>query len=206
MRALALASGAVLETPRHQLALYAAGVLLVLVLGARYLGREGEAASREPAPGAAGAPLAPQESAGGRLTVHVAGAVRRPGVYRLRAGARVDDAVIRAGGVRRGADLSAVNLAAKLEDGRQVVVPARAPTVAAGGAAAASSSAPAVPLNLNTATVDQLDEIDGIGPSTAEKILGYRNEHGGFGSVEELAQISGIGEKRMAVLRERVRL
>ena len=206
MTGSAVASGTVLELPRHQLALYAAGIVLVLLLGARYLARDGEAASREPAPSARGAPLALQEAAGGRLTVHVAGAVRRPGVYRLRAGARVDDAVTRAGGARRGADLSAVNLAAKLEDGRQVVVPARAPAVPAGGAAAASSSAPAVPLNLNTATVEQLDELDGIGPGTAKKILGYRDEHDGFGSVEELAQISGIGEKRMATLREKVRV
>lgn len=203
----AVASGTVLELPRHQLALYAAGALLVLLLGARYLARDGEAASREPAPRAGGAPLELKEASGGRLTIHVAGAVRRPGVYRLRAGARVDDAVTRAGGARRGADLSAVNLAAKLEDGRQVVVPARAPRVAAAGAAAPSpATAPAVPLNLNTATVEQLDELDGIGPGTAQKILGYREDHGGFGSVEELAQISGIGEKRMATLREQVRV
>ena len=194
-----------LEAPRHQLVLYAVGALLLLLLGARYLARDGEAASREPVRRSGGAPLALQEAGGGRLTVHVAGAVRRPGVYRLRSGARVDDAVTRAGGARRGADLSAVNLAAKLEDGRQVVVPARAPAVPAGGTAA-SSSAPAVPLNLNTATVEQLDELDGIGPGTAKKILGYRDEHDGFGSVEELAQISGIGEKRMATLREQVRV
>jgi competence protein ComEA len=194
----------VLETPRHQLILYAAGALLVLLLGARYLARDGEAASREPVPRASGAPVALQEAAGGRVTVHVAGAVRHPGVYRLRASARVDDAVTRAGGARRGADLSAVNLAAKLEDGRQVVVPARAPPATA--AAALPPTAPGVPLNLNTATLEQLDELDGIGPGTARKILGFRDEHGGFGSVEELAQISGIGEKRMATLREQVRV
>ena len=194
-----------LEAPRHQLVLYAVGALLVLLLGARYLARDGEAASREPARRSGGASLALQEAGGGALTVHVAGAVRRPGVYRLRSGARVDDAVTRAGGARRGADLSAVNLAAKLEDGRQVVVPARA-SAAAPTAGAAAPAAPAVPLNLNTATVEQLDELDGIGPGTAQKILGYRDEHGGFGSVEELAQISGIGEKRMATLREQVRV
>lgn len=196
-----------LETPRHQLALYVAGALIVMLLGARYLGRDGEAASGAPAPRAGGAPLALQEPAGGPLTVHVAGAVRRPGVYRLRAGARVNDAVKRAGGARRGADLSAVNLAAKLEDGRQVVVPLRAPPVVAAAAAGASAAAtPAVPLNLNTATLDQLDGLDGVGPGTAQKILAYREEHGGFGSVEELGQISGIGEKRMATLREQVRV
>jgi competence protein ComEA len=195
----------VLTIPRHQLALYAAGALLVLLLGARYLARDGEAPSSKPAPGTGGATLRLKEAAGGRVTVHVAGAVRRPGVYRLRAGARVDDAVSRAGGARRGADVSAVNLAAKLEDGRQVVVPARAPPAAA-VTATSPATAPGVPLNLNTATLEQLDELDGIGPGTARKILGFRDEHGGFGSVEELAQISGIGEKRMATLREQVRV
>jgi competence protein ComEA len=174
-------------------------------LGARYLGRDGEAASREPAPTPSGAPLRLQEAAGGRVTVHVAGAVRRPDFYRLGAGARVEDAVARAGGARRGADLGAVNLAAKLEDGRQVIVPARAPPAAA-GATASSSPAPGVPLNLNTGTLEQLDELDGIGPGTAQQILAYREEHGGFGSVDELAQIAGIGEKRMATLRAQVRV
>jgi competence protein ComEA len=193
-----------LETPRLHLALYAAGALIVLLLGARYLGRDGEAQSREPAVDAA--PPALQEAAGGRVTVHVAGVVRHPGVYRLRAGARVNDAVTRAGGARRGADLSAVNLAAELEDGRQVIVPARPPPAVAGVSAAPSATAPAVPLNLNTATLEQLDELDGVGPGTAKKILAFRDEHGGFGSVEELGQIAGIGEKRMATLREQVRV
>ena len=195
-----------LETPRHHLALYVAGVLIVLLLGARYLGRDGEAQSREPATRAGGTSLGLQEASGGRVTVHVAGAVRHPGVYRLRAGARVDDAVKRAGGARKGADLSAVNLAAKLEDGRQVIVPARAPPAAAGVAVSPSATAAVVPLNLNTATLEQLDELDGVGPGTAKKILAFRDEHGGFGSVEELGQVPGIGEKRLAALREKVRV
>jgi competence protein ComEA len=196
----------VLETPRHHLALYVAGALIVLLLGARYLSRDSEAQSREPARRAGGVSLGLQEAAGGRVTVHVAGAVRHPGVYRLRTGARVDDAVTRAGGARRGADLSAVNLAAKLEDGRQVIVPARPPPAVAGAAASPSAPGAAVPLNLNTATLEQLDELDGVGPGTAKKILAFRDEHGGFGSVEELGQIAGIGEKRMATLREQVRV
>jgi competence protein ComEA len=195
----------VLDTPRHQLALYAAGALVVLVLGARYLGRGGEPGSAAPAPRAGGAAIRVQDAARGRVTVHVAGAVRRPGVYRLSARARVDDAVARAGGPRRAADLSAVNLAAKLEDGRQVIVPARAPPAAAGSPASAPAAA-GVPLNLNTATLEQLDGLDGIGPATAQTILAYREEHGGFGSVDELAQVPGIGEKRMATLREQVRV
>jgi competence protein ComEA len=199
-----LASGAVLETPRHQLALCAVGALVVLLLGARYLGRVGEADPGGSAPRAGGAAIQVHDGAGGRVTVHVAGAVRRPGVYRLSAGARVDDAVERAGGPRRAADLSAVNLAAKLEDGRQVIVPARAAAAAAGSPATGPPAA-GVPLNLNTATLEQLDGLDGIGPATAQTILAYREEHGGFGSVDELAQVPGIGEKRMATLREQVR-
>ena len=131
------------------------------------------------------------------LTVHVAGAVRRPGVYRLPARARVVDAVRRAGGARRRADLAALNLAAKVEDGRQVLVPLRGAGGAAGGEVAEG-----VPLNLNTATAEQLDELDGVGPAMAASILKYREEHGGFGSIEELGQVSGIGEKRLAALRD----
>jgi competence protein ComEA len=141
--------------------------------------------------------------------VHVAGAVHRPGVYRLRAGARVVDAVRRAGGARRGADLSAINLAQKLEDGRQVLVMKRAPggAVAAGpGVPGLPGTAPAPPVDLNTATLEQLDTLDGVGPATAQKILEYRQEHGGFGSVEELGQVSGIGPKRLAALRDHVRV
>jgi len=195
----------VLEIPRHLLVLYAAGAIVVLLLGARYLGRgNGEpTAAERPAP----ALEVRADAARGRVTVHVAGAVRRPGVYRLAARDRVDDAVHRAGGARQGADLSAVNLAAKLEDGRQIVVPARAPAGGAGTAGASGdSAAPGVPLNLNTATPEQLDELDGVGPATARTIVQYREEHGGFGRIDELAQVPGIGEKRMASLREQVRL
>src|SRR4051794_1757025 len=226
------------DTPRHVLALWALGLVAVIVLGARYLGRGGE-------PSAASAPpIRVGEATGSgssRVTVDVAGAVRRPGVYRLPARARAVDAVHRAGGARRGADLSALNLAAKLEDGRQVVVPVRTP---AGGAAvapggpppppraappappgphtapppppptppgggprpAAPGAAPAAPVDLNTATAEQLDTLDGIGPGMAGRILDYRKEHGGFGSVEELGQVPGIGEKRLAALREKVRV
>ena len=192
------------ETSRHMLALWALGLVVVVVLGVRYLGRGGDA------PPAASAPaIRVGEGAGGgspsRVTVHVAGAVRRPGVYRLAAGSRVVEAVRRAGGARRRADLGGLNLAAKVEDGRQVVVPLRA----APGAPAASGRAAAaadVPVDLNTATPEQLDELDGIGPGMAGAILEYREEHGGFGSVEELGQVPGIGEKRLAALREKVRV
>jgi competence protein ComEA len=192
------------ETPRHVLVLWALGLIAVALLGVRYLGRGGE-------PQAPSAPAIQLGGAGGggpsRVVVHVAGAVRRPGVYRLAARSRVVDAVRRAGGARRRADLSALNLAAKLEDGRQVVVPLRPPAgaVAAVGVTA-TDAAPAAPVDLNTATADQLDQLDGIGPGMAGRILDYRKEHGGFGSIEELGQVPGIGEKRMAALREKVRV
>ena len=188
-------------TPR-QLLLCGLALLGLAVLAVLYAGRgDGAVAS-----GAGAAP--PLEvrgaGAGGALVVHVAGAVRRPGVYRLRAGARVADAVRRAGGARRRADLSAVNLASELQDGRQVLVPLRA---AGGGAAAvAGATAPGVPLALHTATVAQLDELDGSGPATAQQIVSYREAHGGFGSVEELDQVPGIGETRLAALRDKVRV
>ena len=142
------------------------------------------------------------------MIVHVAGAVRRPGVYRMRTTARVDDAVGRAGGATGRADLSQVNLAAKVEDGRQVLVPEKiraAPGVTP-GTATSPATQPGVPLNLNTATLEQLDELDGIGPATAQNILDYLEANGGFGSVEELGEVPGIGDVRLASLREQVRV
>ncbi len=149
-------------------------------------------------------------AAAGAIVVHVAGAVRHPGVYRLAAGARVSTALRRAGGARPNANLDAVNLAAKLTDGRQVLVPARI-TAGAGSAGggegsggAAGSGAGAAPINLNAATVEQLAELDGVGPVMAQKIVDYREQHGGFGSVDELDQVPGIGPKRLESLRDRV--
>jgi competence protein ComEA len=196
-----------------QVAALIAVLLLVAVIGVRTLRDDARpGAARAPRAGTvAAAPVRLQggEEGGGSVVVHVAGAVRRPGVYRLRAGARVDDAVRRAGGALHGADLTAVNLAAKAEDGRQVVVPVRAVAPAAGGATASvpgggAGAATGAPLNLNQATAEQLDTLDGIGPGLAAKILAFREEHGGFGSVEELGEIPGIGEKRLATLREAV--
>jgi competence protein ComEA len=181
------------DTPRHVLALWALGLVAVVLLGARYLARGDDA----PPPAA---PIHVADDEPSRVTVHVAGAVREPGVYHLRAGSRVVDAVHRAGGARRRADLAALNLAAKLEDGRQVLVPRR------GAAPPGATPAEGVPLDLNTATAEQLDELDGIGPAMAETILKYREAHGGFGSIEELGQVPGIGEKRLASLREQVRV
>ena len=182
-------------------------MVAVSLLGAWHLARGGGGGGGGPGAGAS-PPAAIRVESGGEggqaVVVHVAGAVRRPGVYRMRSTARVDDAVGRAGGATRRADLSQVNLAAEVEDGRQVLVPER---VRAGAAVATSGeTAPGVPLNLNTATLEQLDELDGIGPATAQSILEYREEHGGFGSVEELGQVPGIGDVRLASLREQVRV
>ena len=193
------------ETPRHVLALWALGLVAVVLLGARFL-RHDSGASAGTAP-----PIHVGEAGGSssRVVVHVAGAVRHPGVYRLPAAARGSSTPSRrAGGARRHADLAALNLAAKVEDGRQVLVPLRRRDAGRSRAArrCGGSTAPAAPVDLNTATLDQLDQLDGIGPGMAAAILKYRQDHGGFGSVEELGEVPGIGEKRLASLREQVRV
>jgi competence protein ComEA len=215
----------VFDLDRPRLALYVALALVVCLLGARYLvaqasspappraGAEAGAGGAQAgeAPDGAAASVSVERAGGGRVTVHVAGAVRRPGVYRLPAGARVDDALRSAGGPRGRADLTAVNLAAKLEDGRQVLVPERAaaaagsavvgPAAAPGGAAGGGAGGPpGAPINLNTATLEQLDTLDGVGPGIAQRILDYREQHGGFSRVEELGEVPGIGAKRLATL------
>jgi competence protein ComEA len=143
--------------------------------------------------------------------VHVAGAVRQPGLIRVPSGTRVAMALQRAGGPTRRADLTLVNLAAQVQDGQQIVVPVVTATGGVTGGATAPSSgaaagAPGVKIHLTTATVEQLDEVDGIGPTLAERIVEYRDAHGGFKSIEELAQVEGIGEKRLATLRDALQL
>lgn len=138
------------------------------------------------------------------IYVHVTGAVRRPRLLHLPSGTRVATALERAGGPTRRADLTLVNLAAPLQDGQQVVVPVKgaADNAAAGGAAATAGAAPGAQVHLSTATPEQLDGIDGIGPTLAERIVEYRDAHGGFRSLDELAEVEGIGEKRLATLRD----
>jgi competence protein ComEA len=142
-----------------------------------------------------------------RIYVHVVGAVRRPGLMTLATGSRVADALQRAGGPGPRADLATVNLAARVIDGQQIVVPAAGsaaspPPAAAAPAAGGPSNGAATGVHLSTATVEQLDGVDGIGPTLAQRIIEYRDEHGGFRSLAELAQVEGIGEKRLATLRE----
>lgn len=203
---------------KPQLAVYVAAAIAVALLGARYMQSHDDGAGVGGGSGARGAgdsggserAVRVERSGGGPAVVDVAGAVRRPGVYRLPASSRVDDAVREAGGATPKADLGGVNLAAKVEDGRQYLVPERAPAGAAPAgdptAAGAGAGRPAQPLNLNTATAEQLDQLDGVGPETARKILAYRQQKGGFRSVDELDQVPGIGPQRLATLRELVRV
>jgi competence protein ComEA len=174
---------------------------VVVLIGGRHLVRAGTA--KAPQPAQAVAPV--QAEASPRLVVHVVGAVRRPGLYRLPSRSRTADAVERAGGATRAADLSLVNLAAPVSDGAQVVVPTRAPAPGAGAppaAAGEAAGAPQGPVHLNTATLEQLDALPGVGPVTAQKILDYREKHGAFSSLDDLDAIPGIGPARLEQLRE----
>jgi competence protein ComEA len=133
------------------------------------------------------------------LVVDVAGAVRRPGLHELAPGTRIADAVAAAGGATAKADISAVNLAAPIADGEQIVVP-----VHGSGAVGASSGAapsPTAPLDLNSASLEQLDALPGIGPTTAQKILDYRQAHGSFHSIADLDAVPGIGQGRIEQLK-----
>jgi competence protein ComEA len=142
--------------------------------------------------------------AGEGVYVHVAGAVRRPGLFRVPAGSRVAAAVARAGGPSPKAELTLVNLAARIQDGQQIIVPGPgvAAPAAAGGTAPGAGALPGVKPSLATATVEQLEELDGIGETLAERIVEYRDAHGGFRSLGQLRDVEGIGEKRFESLRE----
>lgn len=209
---------------RSELAAYALCAVVVVLLGLRAMrAPEAAAPATEPvgrtapaAPAADGAGSAPEVAAPAAEApvVHVVGAVRRPGLYELEAGARVADAVQEAGGATPRADLSGLNLAAKVLDAQQVVVPRRG-EAAAGGSSAAAPAGPGgaagagaadAPIDLNAATAEQLETLDGIGPATAAKLLALRDERGGFRSVDDLAAVPGIGPKRLAALRARVRV
>ncbi len=190
-----------LQGTRSRALLGAALLVGALFLGGRFLVGSGTArVERAPSPAGEIEAVASE-----RLVVHVVGAVRRPGLYRLPHGARIADAVRRAGGATRRADLSLVNLAAQISDGSQVVVPRRAvvgaPTPGGGGGAPSPATGP---VHLNTATLEQLDALPGVGPVTAQKILDYRQQHGAFSSIEDLDAIPGIGSARLEQLRDLV--
>lgn len=189
----------VLGLSQRRLAAVVLLALLVLVVAWRHAtASSGSAAAplrvapvRPSAAGGASPPAAPG------LVVDVVGAVRRPGLVRLARGARVADAVARAGGLTRRAERSGVNFAAPVSDGEQVVVPVHG---AGGGAVAGSAAGTAGPVSLSSATADQLDTLPGIGPVTAQKIVDYRTRHGAFSSVDELDAIPGIGPARISEL------
>lgn len=193
------------DLSRSQVVVYGAIVVALLLVGTRAIRAEGSSeAAYSPSSGgsSSGSDGFSLKSGGGDIVVDVAGAVQRPGVYRLPSGARVIDAVDRAGGPAGGALLEAINRAARLTDGQQVVVPRRGP---AGTAAEATGIASQDgPISLGGATVDQLDTIDGIGPVTAQKIVEYRDLHGGLASVDQLNEVSGIGPATMDSLRARL--
>jgi competence protein ComEA len=211
------------ELSRTQVAVYGAIAIALLFIGARavrgesggesdsaYTTSYGDYSSEDDSGSESESEVGFSVEEGGTdVVVDVTGAVRKPGVYRMPAGSRVNDAVKRAGGATGKASLDSINLAARLADGQQVVVPEAAPAAAVGGAAAGATAAEAAgeedaPISLSTATATELDTIDGIGPVTAEDIIGFREEHGGLSSVDQLDQISGIGPATMEALRERL--
>jgi competence protein ComEA len=191
------------DLSHSQLAVYAAVAIALLLLGVRAIRAEGDDGAATSSFSSSGSEEFTVDSSGsgGDVVIDVTGAVARPGVYRLPAGARVTDAIERAGGPSGGALLEAINLAARLADGQQVVVPKRGPAGAALGIAGAGEEGP---ISLGTATVEQLDTIEGIGPVTAQDIVEFRDEHGGLSSVDQLDQVSGIGPATMESLRARL--
>jgi competence protein ComEA len=196
----------VTELSRSQIAVYGAVAVALLLVGARAIGGGGgdsATAFGSSRAGSSSGGFGLSQEGGRDVVVDVAGAVQRPGVYRLPSGSRVTDAVDRAGGGTGNASIEQINLAARLADGQQIVVPELTPGSAApvAGAGAVSEEGP---IRLGTATVEQLDTIEGIGPVTAEDIIGFRDQHGGLSSVEQLDQISGIGPATMEALRQRL--
>jgi competence protein ComEA len=169
------------------------------------------APSFAPAPGnasvAVSSPSASLSPSPVAVIVDVAGWVVHPGVYDFSAGQRVIDAVLRAGGARRGADLSAINLAAPLVDGSQIVVPragAGAGPAVGSGAGGVVGPGGVTMININSATQQQLETLSGVGPVLAAAIVSYRNQHGPFHSVDDLLDVSGIGPATLAELRPQV--
>ena len=185
----------------HALA-YAAALLVFLAIAGRLAFGGGQP---EPTAGTQSVAFAVEESPPRELVVHVAGAVLRPGLYRLPEGSRIDDAIAEAGGARPKAALDLVNLASPLADGQQVVVPLQG-SVTAAPTAGAGAAAPGGKIHLNSATVEQLDELPGVGPVTAQQILSYREANGAFRSIDELDAVPGIGPARLEQLRPLVDL
>lgn len=213
--------------PGRAVAAGAAAAAVVAVVAIAGIAWAGSGRSRMPAaaeirlPTAAGAASGGAAGSGsattttaGELVVHAAGAVTRPGVYRLPAGSRVTDLLDAAGGLAPGADADRLNLAALLQDGERLWVPrvgeASEPAVVAGdgggGEAGGGDPSSSAPVDLNTATAQELEQLPGVGPATAQAIVDYRRQHGRFRSVDDLLDVRGIGEAKLAQLRPRVRV
>ena len=188
------------DISRRRALAYVLALLAVLFLAGRMAFRD-----ESPAPASAPMNLRAEQPPARKVVVHVVGQVYKPGLYSLSEGSRVDDAIKRAGGPKPKAALALVNLAAPVADGQQVVVPStrEAAQALAGGPVAGGVGGR---VHLNSATLDQLDELPGVGPVTAQKILDYRSEHGAFGSVEELDAVPGIGPATLDELRDLVDL
>lgn len=195
--------------------IWGACAVLTLGLGGKWLIGQGSASPSTPASGrstqtnqvesgtAAGQPV---EAGGAPVLVHVVGAVRRPGVYRLSFGARVFQAIRAAGGTAPGADPNRIDLAAKLVDGSQVVIPRHGQGAISGaaGVAGAGGAQSSGPVSLSTASAADLDRLDGIGPALAARIIQWRDANGGFRSVNDLDRVSGIGPAKLLGLRNQV--
>ncbi|MET7950627.1 ComEA family DNA-binding protein [Micromonospora sp. NPDC005324] len=186
-------------------------VAVVVVAGAAGWAWQGRPQAEPVAPLASGAASAaqagdPSVSSSGEVVVAVAGKVRKPGLVRLPAGSRLADAVQAAGGALPGVDVALLNPARKVSDGELIVVGVTPPPMPGGAAGpAAGGAAPAAgPLNLNTATLAQLDTLPGVGPVLAQRILSHRDQHGGFKSVGDLRQVDGIGDARYEQLKDLV--
>ena len=196
---------------RSQLLVYGAVAVGLLLVGARWIrsaDQPGSAAGgvsfRSAPDGSAGGSFGVDAEGGEDVVVYVAGAVREPDVYRLPAGSRVDDAVQRAGGPTARAEPEGINLAARLTDGQQVVMPSRAAGAAGVVAGSGGAGTMDAPISLGIATVEELDTIEGIGPVTAQKIVEFRDQQGGTSSVDQLDEIDGIGPATMDALRARL--
>lgn len=177
---------------------YGLVALVLAVMAWRSMGGGGDEGSTAPAARVVRRPDVPAMT-----LVHVAGAVRRPGVYRMGGDSRVIQAVRMAGGPTGRADLSRLNLAAPLADGQQVLIPERVRAGAA-PANAPGAGAAAGPVSLSSATAADLEALDGVGPALAARIVAWRDSHGGFSSVDQLDEVPGIGPARMEALRPRL--
>ncbi len=187
----------------------AAAVVLAVLAGAYWLVRPPAATTESKLPfatasTASNVSASPSTStttvSSSEVVVHVAGAVVTSGVYRLVGGSRVVDAVQAAGGLADDAAPDAVNLAAVLIDGQRIYVPRIGEAVPVVPAIVGGTEPPAGPININSATADQLDALPGVGPATAAAIVAYREQHGPFSSVESLADVRGIGPAKIEAL------